>query len=144
MTTMLKDLLAKPAEGFERPPTLPAGTYTFVISSHKFGESAKKKTPYVQYELTPMTAEADVDVDALAAYGSLQKRKMPMDFYLTEDAVFRLTEFHEKLGHNTKLALSEIIPQAVNKIVRGVISHTIATDGKTTYANISDILGLAE
>lgn len=140
----MKDLLAKPAEEFKQPETLPAGTYVFAVSSHKFGESKQKKTPFVQYELTPMSPEADVDVDALAKYGSLQKRKMPLDFYLTEDAVFRLTDFHKKIGSNIKLPLSEIIPLAVNKMVRGVVSHTMSTDGKSTYANISDILGLAE
>lgn len=139
-----KDLIAKPAEEFKQPETLPAGTYTFMVSSHKFGESQKKKTPFVGYELTPMSPEADVDQEALAKYGSLQKRKLPLDFYLTEDAIYRLTDFMKKLGMNVKLPLAELIPLPVNKMVRGVVSHTISDNGKSTYANISDILGLAE
>lgn len=139
-----KDLLNKPAESFEAPKALPVGTYVFLVKEHKLGESKQKKTPVISYSLIPMSAEADVEPELLTAYGPLQKRAFNLDFYLTEDAVYRLTEFHSKLGHNIKLPLSELIPQATNKMVRGVISHTMSQDGKNTYANISDIIGIAE
>lgn len=144
MTSKFSALLSKPAEAFEAPKPLPPGTYQFVIKEFKFGESAKKKTPFVQYLLTPMQAESDVDQDQLHEYGSISARNFNVDYYLTEEALYRLSEFHEKLGHNTKLSLDELIPMAVNKIVRGVISHSLSQDGKTTYANISDILGVVE
>ena len=140
----LKDLMSKPAEAFTPPPTLPAGTYVFLVKGYKFDKSKQKKTDFVRYELIPMSAEVDVDAEALTTYGSLQKRSMNLDFYLTDDALFRLTNFFQSLGFNTKLPLSELVELPVNHSIRATVGHTMSQDGKNTYANIGDVLGSAD
>ena len=137
-----KDLLAKPAETFEAPKPLPVGTYTALIAGHTFGESRQKKTPFVEFTFRPMSAHPDVDPQALADYGSVLK-EMKMQFYLTEEAVFRIRTLAEKLGINIKLSLAEVIENCVNKMVNISVSHTQSQDGKSIYANISDVIGPA-
>ena len=138
----LNELLSRPAEAFVPPPVLPVGTYDFVISKHEFGESSQKKTPYVRYHLRPTAPHEDVDQEALTAYGPFNK-DMRLDFYLTEDALFRLREFHEKLELNTKLPLNELIPSAVNVGVTAAVSHRNGNDNRP-YAEISQIVGLVK
>lgn len=139
MNPKLQELLGKPAESFVPPPVLPVGTYAFVVLKHEFGESSKKKTPYVRFHCRPQAAQDDVDQEALAAYGPFNK-ELRLDFYLTEDALFRINEFMEKLGMNTKTSLVELIQSVPGTNFLGVVSHTVGDD-RRPYANISDVIG---
>ncbi len=140
--TNLKDLMSRPAETFTPPPVLPVGTYDFLIMKHELGESAQKKTPYVRYHCRPQSPHEDVDAESLQAYGPFNK-ELRLDFYLTEDAVFRLNEFYGKLELNTKLPLQELIPAPVNMSITAVVSHQNGQDNRP-YANISQVVGLAK
>lgn len=139
--TKLNDLLSKPAEAYVPPPTLPVGTYDFAIVKHELGESSQKKTPFVRYHLRPVSPHEDVDAEALSAYGPFNK-ELRLDFYITEEALFRLNEFLGKLNLNIKLPLSELIPSAVGLSVTAVVSHRNGNDNRP-YAEINQVVGLA-
>jgi hypothetical protein len=138
-----QDLLAKPAETVEAPKPLPVGTYNFIVAAYEFGESGQKKTPQVAFSLTPISASADVDVDLLTAYGQINQRPMKQTYYLTEEALYRLTTDLGKFGLNMKLPISELIPLCVNKEIIATVTHTISKNDGRPYSNIGQIVGLA-
>lgn len=115
MAVDFSTLLSKPADEVKRPPALPAGSYFGVIEKHAFDESREKKTPYVSYTVK-LTGEYGDDVDAEGVEGiDIAKRTMRKDFYLTEDALWRLKEFIESCGvPSVGRSLGEIIPEVVN------------------------------
>lgn len=128
------NILSKKVEETERPKPIPAGNYVFAILEHEFGESAKKKTPYVRFWCRPMAPMADVDQSILPP--TWQEKKMKLDFYLTDDAMFMLREFLEKtLGMSTSgMAYSDLIPATTGQNFVGQVGHEIS--GDNIYANI--------
>ena len=131
-----KDLLAKPAEQAERPKPLPVGTYVFLVKGHSFGQSDKKKTDFVEFQLVPQEPKEDVDQELLSGL-DWRKKVLPATFYFTEDAVYRLKEFLEKFGLNTKLSFGELIPQVTGKAIIGGVTHSQSADGQSTYSNVT-------
>lgn len=107
----------------KRPPRLPMGDYQGVVKSYEYGDSNKNKTPYVRFHLIPTAFPADcppawpqVDKDGTTTQVSqsdfdLSKRQMRRDFYLTEDALWRLDEFLKSM--NLSGDLESAIPQTV-------------------------------
>ena len=134
-------LMNKPVEKAVRPPTAPAGHYLAGIVSHEFGTSTKKGTPYCRFNFQLLAAQDDVDEEALEEAGGvefLNKKRMRYEFYLTDDAMYRLREFLEEAlelncsGRN----FDEVVPESANMQVIIEITHTLSDDGKETYANI--------
>ncbi len=141
MTVDFAVLMNKPVEDAERPKAAPAGTYLAGIISHEFGTSTKKGTPYCRFNFQLLAAQDDVDEEALDEAGGvefLNKKRMRYEFYLTDDAMFRLREFLEEAlelscsGRN----FDEVVPETANMQVLVNIVHTLSDDGKDTYANI--------
>lgn len=135
------DLMNKPVEEAEKPKPVPDGTYLATIMKHEFGTSAKKNTPYLRFDFKLIAATDDVDAELLEEVGGeefLAKKVMRSDFYLTDDAMYRLREFLENAlelnvsGRN----FDDVIPEATNMQVLISVGHTISEDGQTTYANI--------
>jgi hypothetical protein len=81
-----------------RPKPPPEGTYLCIVGQWEQGKSAKKGTPFVKFPLRVIAADEDVDPDALAEMGGFEGRVLPITFYTTEDAVYRLDEFHQHCG----------------------------------------------
>lgn len=134
-------LMNKPVEDAVRQPPAPAGTYLAGIVSHEFGTSTKKGTPYCRFNFQPLAAQDDVDEEALEEVGGvefLSKKRMRYEFYLTDDAMFRLREFlEEALGLNCSgRNFDEVVPETANMQVLISVVHTLSDDGKETYANI--------
>ncbi len=92
-----KALLKQQADEVVRPPPIPAGTWGCQIQSHTFGKSAKKQTPYVQFAWALMEPGPDIDTAELEDFKH-QGKVIKQDFYVTEDALYRLREFFENLG----------------------------------------------
>lgn len=135
-------LLNKSADTVERPKPAPAGTYTALLGEHSFDKSAKKGTPFVRYKVRLVSPHDDVDAAALEDFGGMEKlaaKEMKLDFYLTDDALFRLTEelFVNTLGMNiTGRTVAELIPEAEGQEFLVTIGHQMSQDGSTVYANI--------
>jgi hypothetical protein len=125
-----------------RPKPLPAGTFvTRVIGAPRYDKSSKKQTPFVEFQLKLIAAEEDVDEDDLAeALGdkSIQERVIPYQLYLTEDAVYRLDEFHEHCGIDLEDEQSrrQRNEEVVNSEVRVVIAHEASQDGQQVFARV--------
>jgi hypothetical protein len=142
-------LLDRTVGSAERPKALPIGTYTGIIAEMGFGESAKKKTPYVRYTVRPLQAVSGVDPDMFAAAGGAErmaKMKLALDFYLTEDAMWRLREFLEeslRIDCTTR-SFKEAIPYATNQRITFTMDVQVSDDGKASYNQIKNVLKPAE
>lgn len=110
-------LLRKPAGEAKKPQALPAGDYPGRIKGHEYGDSNKNKTPYVRFNLM-LTGWADTvdDSERTDAEGKtldISKRSLRRDFFLTDDALWRLDEFLASLGIDlTGRSYEESIPEA--------------------------------
>jgi len=121
-------LLKKPAGEARRPPPLPAADYYGVIKGYEVGDNNRNKTPYVRLQVA-LTQWPDnladewtvTDPDGNAhqvtkADVDLSKRQMRKDFYLTDDALWRLDEFIRSCPVETQgRDYEEIIPELVGQ-----------------------------
>lgn len=124
-------LLDADPTSFERPPTLPEGEYLAVIKGSEFGKSAQKQTPYVRFHYSILQALESVPQEALADV-DLGKAKMRDDFYITEDAMFRLREFFEIIDaveSNTR----ESVNAAIGKNVVITVGHSPNRNDPTKF-----------
>jgi len=123
-----------------RPKPLPVGTYICVVQGQPtYDKSNKKGTPYVQFTLRPVAAEEDVDPEELEAMGGMENKTLRATFYLTEDAVYRLDEFHQHCGvdiSDASVSRRNRNENIVNAQVRAVVSHRMAEDGSQVYAEL--------
>jgi hypothetical protein len=72
----------------------------------------------------------------------LSKMKLGLDFYLTEDAMWRLREFLEdslRIDCTTR-SFKEAIPYAVNQQITFVMDVAVSDDGKASYNQIKSVL----
>lgn len=144
-TTNFAALLDRRADEIEKPKPLPIGTYSFVVGNHDFGESAQKKTPYVQFEVSPRAALEDVDESLLAEVANWQDRKMRLTYYLTDDALFRLTEFFEHCGLDIAgQSLAELIPQAQGTMVNAYVKQQARENDPDDFYAFIDVTTPAE
>lgn len=123
-----------------RPKPLPAGTYTCVVQGQpKYDKSSKKGTPYVEFTLKPIAAHEDVDEEALAEMGGLTNKTIRATFYTTEDAIYRLDEFHEHCGVDLSQDVSRrmLNDEVVNAQVCAVIRHETSDDGTQIYGKLA-------
>jgi len=133
-------LLDKAPTTVDKPKPLPVGTYLCVVDGlPRYDKSSKKQTDFVEFKLRPIQAADDVDADDLAAAGGLDKKSIRATFYLTEDAVYRLDEFHQHCGleldpSTSRRQRNEMI---VNANVMAYIKHRASDDGENVYAELS-------
>lgn len=94
------DILNKPVQSAEKPRPVPPGSYMLRIKGREIGESQQKKTPFVRFFYTIEAPGPDVNMAQLDGV-DLTKKTLRDDFYLTDDALYRLREFLENaLGLN--------------------------------------------
>lgn len=113
-------LLRKPAGQGKKPPVLDVGNYPGVVKSFEVGDKNKNKTPYVRFHLQPTGwpdgASPQVHEDGTPI--DLTKRQMRRDYFLTDDAVYRLDEFLRSCGIDlTGRGYDECLPEANGKAV---------------------------
>lgn len=133
-------ILDKPSEGGIRPPPMPVGTYIGVVHGMpKYGESSKKKTEFVEFAINYLSAQEDVDKDALEEIGGFQGKTERYTFYLTENAIWRLERFLEDCGIDTAEYESrrEMIEATPGRQVAFTIRHEPSDDGKDLFARIA-------
>lgn len=128
MSANFAEILSKKVEETERPKPLPPGNYVCTVVRHEFGESSQKKTPFVRFWLKHISPMDDVDQSMLPA--NWQNKESRLDFYLTDDALFRLRDFLEKtLGLSTAgMAYSDLIPATTGMNCIATFKHEINGD----------------
>jgi hypothetical protein len=126
----------------DRPKPLPVGTYTCIVGTPAYDKSSKKGTPYVQFILRPIAAESDVDEGELSEMGGFENKTIRATYYLTEDAVYRLDEFHEHCGVDLSDEASRRTrnDEVVNAQVRAVVKHRTSDDGTQIFAELARTL----
>jgi len=143
MAVNFQSLLSKPVDQIKEPAPLPAGTYTGSIKSYKYDESREKKTPYVRFEIGLTGPGADISPDEVAEI-DLTKKVMRRDYYLTEDALFRLKQLFDTCGIDyAGRSLAEVIPDLVHAEVLVAITTRSSEDGKKIYFDVADLKGTA-
>lgn len=121
MVDFSKYLDAKAGEA-KRPPVLPEGTYDGVIKGHQIGDANKNKTPYVRFALGLTAFPEGVDGDGI----DLSKRSPRRDYYLTDDALFRLDEFMRSCGVEISgRTYREALPEMIGQSVKVEIQHYV-------------------
>jgi hypothetical protein len=134
-------LLDDSPDHVERPKPLPQGTYTFVVGAWTVGKSSKKGTPFVEFAMRPIAAGEDVDEDALNEMGGFDGKNMRVTFYTTEDAIYRLDEFHEHCGEDIDGTTSrrQRNDNVVNAQVQGYVTHRQADQNDPNSAVFAEI-----
>lgn len=140
-----RDILSVPAASVKKPEPVPQGTYLCMVQKYETGESKKQKTPFVRIHMKPIQAQEDVDSGELENFGgteALGKRSFTKDFYLTEDATYRLTEFlSEVVGVDLSgdKSLAEALQEVLQQQILVNIQHTMSDDGKDVYVNVASL-----
>lgn len=135
-------LLAKRADDAKPPPVLPNGTYHGLIKSFAFEKSREKQTPCVRFEIQLTGATDDVSAEDLVGI-EIGRKPVNVNFWLTENSDYRLTEFLKSLGIKTEgRSFGELIPEAQNAQVLVPISQRLDKNDPTKVFNdIGDIKG---
>lgn len=106
-------LLKKPAGEAKKPPALPAADYPGVIKSFELGDNNKNKTPYVRLVLGLMSVPDGIDPSELEGI-DITKRQQRRDFYITDDALWRLDQFIRSTGIEMNgREYEEVLPELV-------------------------------
>lgn len=134
-------ILSKAKVGeIEKPKPLPEGGYIAIIKSTTFGESSTKKTPFVRVNMELVAPMDDVDQDALQAMGGLKNNKVRTDFYLTDEAMFRLQDFIiEHVGLDLAgMSFDQAIPQLTNNQVGVRLKQIVSENDPSEMYSVVD------
>lgn len=126
------EVLSKSAESIERPPLPPKGTYVLAVAGQPKPPRESKQWEVLDIQLRgvrPDANAADVDMDALKAYGDPKNILVRKSFLFdtTDNAAFANTEFQlreflvKHLGLDASLSIKELLALSVNKQCIGVI-----------------------
>jgi hypothetical protein len=136
-----QDILNKPASSIEPPKLFPIGTYLWLVEGQpRFDKSKQKQTDFVEFTCRCLQPGPDVDA-AAAAEANVTGKTRTMTFYLTEDAVFRLsnkdgTGFLNHLDVDTDKPLGQAISEAPGRQFWGTITHRSNTNPQTGEVRI--------
>ena len=133
-------ILEESPEEVSAPQPLPQGTYICVVAGAPvYDKSTKKQTPYVEFTLRPLAAGEDVDETELEETGGLEGKTFRATFYLTEDAVYRLDEFHTHCGIdlNDGQSRRQRNDAVMNAEVRVFVKHETSADGSRIFARFN-------
>lgn len=152
----ISDILNRPAEDVEAPKPLPPGSYNCIVKGlPEQGESSKKKTPYLRFSYQITAIRDDVDADAIAEYEAADKngvstgivgKIVTSDYYLTNDALFMLTDMLTALGIDFEggKSVSAAIDESPNSECVVFIKHEPSTDGRRFFARVGKVVSLAD
>ena len=134
-------LLSKRVDETERPKVFPAGPYRGIVSGHEFLTSSKKGTPFVRFNVKLISPLEGVDEELFEQAGGMDKlsarKPLNFDFYLTDDALYRLREFLENglQMNGSGRAFDEMIPETTNAEFTPIVSHS-SGERDTVWMNI--------
>jgi len=143
------ELLSVQVDSVERPKSFPVGHYESIVASHEMGKSSQKETPFVRFQIKLLGPAEDVDEDLFEAAGGMEalreRKPVPMTYYLTKDAMFRLREFLEEglalncSGRN----FDEVIPESANASLTVHVSHRAGQKEGEFYMELDDYMKAA-
>lgn len=147
-------LLKRPAGEAKRPPPLPAGDYYGVIRSWEIGDRNQNRTPYVRLQINlqdwPDSSPDEwsfIDsehkfITATKSDVDLSKRQLRRDFFLTDDALWRLDEFIRSCGIDPQgRDYEEILPELVGQPVVVEVQQYLNQSTNETSNQIGKLVG---
>lgn len=129
------------------PQPVPQGTYLFRVRNWEEGRVSKAGNKSIDFNLIYLAAGDDVDEEELAEVGGLEGKTGKVTFWLTEDAVYRLDEFHTNCGldiANDGLSRRQRNDECINAEVMGFVKHSTSQDGKRIFANVDRTFAVEE
>lgn len=150
----ISDILNRPGEDVEPPKTLPAGSYSCIVKGlPEQGESSKKKTPYLRFSFQ-ITAPLDIEESDIVEYETTKDgegRKIvgtivTSDYYLTDNALFMLTDMLTNLGVDWEggKSITAAIDETPNSECTVFINHEPSNDGKRFFARVGRVAKAAD
>lgn len=143
------ELLSVQVDSVERPKSFPVGHYEAVVAGHEMGKSSQKETPYVRFQIKLIGPSEDVDEELFDDAGGMEalreRRPVPLTFYLTPDAMFRLRKFLEDTmelncsGRN----FDEVIPETANGALKVHIAHRAGQKEGEFFMDLDDHMAAA-
>lgn len=138
MAVDLVKLLSKLLDDVKRPSAWPAGTYLGTISKFEFGDNNKNNTPYARFTVKVTAAGPGLEPSELEGIDLTKGREFRKDFYLTEDADWRLKEFIESVGVPTAgRTFAETVPECANAQVQLEIIQQNSTKNAEELVNFA-------
>lgn len=134
-------LLSKTAGEAKKPVPLPGGDYPGVITKWEPGESrGEKKSPLITFTVVPNAWAEGIDPSEYPEI-DLSKRVMRKDFFLTDDALYRLDSFIKDLGIDaTGRSYAEVLPEVVGSSVLMVVKQQMKKDNSGDMVSFVDDL----
>lgn len=137
-------LLDRRADEAQKPEPFPVGSYITTITGYRTVESGQKKTPGIEFDLQVLSPGEDVDMEAYAKVKDPQSKVIKTQFWLTEDSLYRLTEFLQKAGFETEgKSYSEMLSEVAGHQITSVISHRLGQDGETIFVEAKKFMKVA-
>ena len=151
----LNEALNVRANEIEKPPALPAGTYTWAVSGpHTQRATNNGDWDIIEFPLVAVEASDDVDPEALEAFGSLSAARNRLSFMFSTDpakkadndrTVYRLKRFlldTLRVEAEPDATLRELLAAAPNMQFRGQAKWRPADDGEI-YVDVANPMPLA-
>lgn len=142
-----KSLLSKPADSYEKPKAVPAGTYRGRVAKFKFGKwpdaNGEEGSHYVDFTVALVEPFPDVDEKALAdalGEGKLTDKVMSYKKNITPEAMAYLGEFLvDHLGCEAGISAEEQIQQSPGREAAFTVVNNPGKGAKANeiYANIT-------
>ncbi len=138
-----EEILSKPPSQIKAPQAFPVGTYhTIVEGPPTPGKSSQKQTDFLQFKFKILSPMQDVDAQQ-AAETQVVGKVIQTDFYITDNAAWRLTEFlidHLGLaafnGKGEEKSTKELLSEAPGQQVLVKLKHELSQDGKRVYHRV--------
>jgi len=132
-------LLSKPLDDVKKPPAWPAGTYLGTITKSEFGDQNQNNTPYARFTVKVTAAGPGLEEHELEGIDLTKGREFRKDYYLTDDADWRLKDFISSLGIPTEgRTFAETVPECTNA---AVMLEIVQQNSKKNAAELVNFAG---
>ena len=136
-----RELLSKPTNEVDRPRALAAGHYIGELTTHEFGVSRQKQTPFVRFNVKLIEEASDVENGANKGI-DLSRRELRRDFFITPQALYRLSDFLDAvLGKQVGRPFDQRIPETRGVRVMVQVTRREVTDDEGTVLETYNDVG---
>jgi len=138
-----EEILNMPASSIKPPEALPVGTYHALVDGLPTpGKSSQKQTDFLQFKFKILKPLQDVDA-AKATEQQVIGKNITSDYYITENAVWRLKELlvdhlgiAETNGSGQEKSLKELVAESQGQQVLVKLRHEASQDGKRVFHRV--------
>jgi hypothetical protein len=130
-----EEILNRPASENKPPPAYPAGTYHCLIDGLPEHGKSNNGNDFFRYKFKILALGPDVDPKE-AAEQQVVGKTFTNDYYVTDAATWRLTEFLSNLGLDTKTSLKPLINESPGQQVMVTLRHESSPDGKRVFHRV--------